>query len=609
MTSIFGPRGSRPYFFACAGQLLEQVRGIPGVKCVPGGVRVPADAAAVVAGYLGVPSPKLPFQERYDPPGLARYNELGLSPVMRQYQKEGAAFLATRSYAFLCDDMRLGKSFEALGAAVLEDIKRVVVVCPAQARPVWRSEVFKWIKGASVYVLRGRGADELRIYCPVCRGLRGKERCKACPRGVGFTTIRGKEACVDALARLPEYSFVIVNYDLLIPQRAASARGVLSTREDLPGWAPTLAAAPFELALFDESQMLRGLAPPKAKAGLTRRERSRDLAKNIPRVWLLTGTPIFGFTRDLWGQLDVASGGLYGNQQWDFLRRYCDFHETEYGWEANGSGPWMDELRARLSQVILKRAREQVNAQLPPKQRQVIHIEPDEAIALPKSLPSGHALTKALAATCKAKLAAVTENVLSELAERGKVVIFCLLRQNAERVHAALQKEMASKEFSAKMREANAEIWMAHGEQSPEVRSAYADKFKEHDGAAVFISTIDAVQVAISLRGARSVHFVDLHYSPAALMQAEDRPYEPGTLGLTVVYYLVLGSVDELVADIVLPKMRTLDETFKSQQTAGTLQALQKEVEESTLEELTNKLTAHLDVEAEEGEVRDVRTW
>lgn len=609
MTSIFGPRGSRPYFFACAGQALERVRGIPGVKQVPGGVRAPADAAGVVAGYLGVEAPQLPIPATYTPPGLARYNALGLSPALRQYQKEGAAFLAVRSYAMLCDDMRLGKSFEALTCTVLEDLKRVVVVCPAQARPVWRSEVFKWIKDASVYVLRGRAADELRIYCPACRGIRKAERCKVCPRGVGFTTINGRDECVKVLAELPEYSFVIVNYDLLIPQRASDARGVLSTREDLPGWAPTLGAGQFELALFDESQLLRGLAPAKAKAGLSRRERSRDLARNIPRVWLLTGTPIYGFTRDLWGQLDVASGGLYGHQQWDFLRRYCDFHETEYGWEANGSGPWAEELRARLTQVLLKRTREQVNAQLPPKVRQVVRVEPDETVSLPKSLPSGAALTKALAATCKAKLPAVTDGVVAELAERGKVVLFCLLRQNAERVHAALKKELSSKEHGVKMREANAEIWMAHGEQTPEVRSAYAEKFKEHDGAAVFISTIDAVQVAISLRGARSVHFVDLHHSPAALMQAEDRPYEPGTQGLTVVYYLVVGSVDELVADIVLPKMRTIDENFKSQQTTGALQALQNDVEDLSLDDMVAKLTAHLDEPSEEGEVRSVRTW
>lgn len=56
----------------------------------------------------------------------------------KPFQVEGAKWLAARKNALLADDMRLGKTLQAVEGAKLIDAKRVLVICPAMARMVWR---------------------------------------------------------------------------------------------------------------------------------------------------------------------------------------------------------------------------------------------------------------------------------------------------------------------------------------------------------------------------------------------------------------------------------------------------------------------------------------
>jgi len=72
------------------------------------------------------------------------------------YQREGVAWLASRSSALLADDMGLGKTIQAL-TAVPAGVG-VIVVCPAVAKSVWRDEAARWRTDLRSTVLAGRGA-------------------------------------------------------------------------------------------------------------------------------------------------------------------------------------------------------------------------------------------------------------------------------------------------------------------------------------------------------------------------------------------------------------------------------------------------------------------
>lgn len=70
------------------------------------------------------------------------------------YQEEGAGWLARRKRALLADEQGLGKTIQAVAACDLVGARRVLVLCPAVARPVWADEFEQW----------SLSSPELRVY-------------------------------------------------------------------------------------------------------------------------------------------------------------------------------------------------------------------------------------------------------------------------------------------------------------------------------------------------------------------------------------------------------------------------------------------------------------
>lgn len=60
------------------------------------------------------------------------------------FQDKGASWLANKGIAILADEMRLGKSAQAIRACDLVNAEAVLVVCPATARDNWRREFQKF---------------------------------------------------------------------------------------------------------------------------------------------------------------------------------------------------------------------------------------------------------------------------------------------------------------------------------------------------------------------------------------------------------------------------------------------------------------------------------
>jgi SWI/SNF-related matrix-associated actin-dependent regulator 1 of chromatin subfamily A len=62
----------------------------------------------------------------------------------RPYQIEGRDFLAGRRHALLADEMRVGKTPQAILAAAKVGAENIIVVCPAIAVQHWRREMERW---------------------------------------------------------------------------------------------------------------------------------------------------------------------------------------------------------------------------------------------------------------------------------------------------------------------------------------------------------------------------------------------------------------------------------------------------------------------------------
>lgn len=64
--------------------------------------------------------------------------------ALRPYQEVGRDFLASRRFALLADEMRVGKTPQAILAAAKLGVQSALVVCPAIAVPQWQAEWKRW---------------------------------------------------------------------------------------------------------------------------------------------------------------------------------------------------------------------------------------------------------------------------------------------------------------------------------------------------------------------------------------------------------------------------------------------------------------------------------
>lgn len=531
-------RGQRPYVY----------RGVldawhaPGITVRGEETRCAVDAAWLVEKVLGhaQQAPIWPGVRGARDRAIAYGAQLGA----RVYQQEGAAFLAERDWSILCDGMGLGKSLQALIAAearlslgVIDSptIPVVLILCPALAKRHWQREVRRWT-GYDASILDGLRVDD----------------------GV------------------PSTRYVIANYDILYGARRKDGAGVVHDVADLPGWGGTLARR-FLIVICDECHLLRGRDSRRTKA-------VRNLAKGVVCVWGLSGTPVPNHIRDLWGQVDVISGGLWGGY-WDFAKAHCGAVQGTYGWTDTGSDR-LDELRGRMSMFMLGRTKATVGLELPPKTREIYKVDVEMTAAAPleaqEALMRQSVVAKAFRATAKAKRPIVIQQAVEALEQNQKVVVFCYMREQADQIAKGIKHA------------SDAQICCVHGDLSPEARDAQATVFREAQAPIVFVATIDSVGLAISLVGADLVIFGDLVPEPWKLLQAEFRTYRFNSTNAVLVRYLVAtGTVDDTLADIVLEKLGTIEAALGHEADQGELRgALGGKTDEAIVETLFQKLRA-----------------
>lgn len=594
-----GGRGERPFqLHGLGSEALRAAREVPGVTARRDGVVIMAwDAAHALAHRFGIPPPPIP------PPtgglsaeGKENYKRW-FGEIARPYQKERAGYLTARAYALLSLPTRTGKSLTSLMAATAAATKIGVILSPATVVPVWRRELKKRIPTATVVELRERGADTVRVECAACNGT--GTGCKKCRRKGRVYAGRSAVESVLELATASAPIYIVGSYDVMLPHRVGDEAGKMHIVEDLPGWSGALKSWPLDVAILDESHIFRGWERGENRA-TSKRIWTKDGLSNCKRVWALTATPIYSTVANLWPQLDLISHGLYGDPPFAFHRSYCGGGKVSIGtggggsieaWRADGVGPYVEELKTRLPEVISKATRADLGVQLPPILRQVIDIDPPEDV--PPMLTDLSKPEKSLKAALEYKVPVLVENVVQEALEGGKVIIWCYYRESAEIVARKLRSLLTRGEHAKALTERGSQIWLSHGEFAADVRESLAHQFTQHQGPGFFVATIKAVEVGVSLRGATSAHFVELCYEPSAISQAEARPREVDSpVALSVLFYRVLRSVDGALVDVTVEKIEKSEQVLHDADGAELAEAFGTRQE--TYDEVARRLTAHL---------------
>lgn len=453
-------------------------------------------------------------------------------PTLYPYQERGVEWLVNRKYGLLADEMRLGKSPQAIVAADRLDAKPILVLCPAIARINWSRE---FVKFSSRTLSTGT-----------------------------LLSARQKNEIAGA-------DVVICSYDLI---RNTGIRSMLLGRQ----WA---------LLILDESHYLKSTEAQRTNLILGR----SGLVHRASRVWCLSATPAPNHAAELWPVLRVFG---QTNLSYDaFVKRFCEGHNTPYGFNITGTKN-APELRSVLAPIMLRRTKKEVRPDLPTATFSDVVVEPTELaidelemafssyIADPrgmKGIEEDIAPVRALleqqfsaAQTEEDKLAvlsasvtnmamlrryigvlkvgAIADLVKSEL-DHGlkKIVVFAIHKAVIEGLRDRLSEYKPV---------------TVYGGTPPDKRDRHIQSFNYGEKCRVFIGNIQACGVAISLaEGASDVLFAEADWVPMNNLQAAARVDGPEQKEPIFVRFVGLaGSVDEYVSRTLARKTDDLARIF-----------------------------------------------
>ena len=239
----------------------------------------------------------------------------GLTATLRPYQLIGYHWLTflweTRLGGILADDMGLGKTVQLL-AAILR-AREEEPDGPPVLVVAPTSVVTTW-------------AAQARMFSPGLR-LEVVERTSA-KRGEALSEVRVRA------------DIVVTSYTLL------------RLDEDEYG------AQPWAAVIFDEAQFVKNRQAATYKAARRLRARAK---------FAVTGTPMENNLMDLWSMLSIATPGLFPSPD-----AFTDMYRKPI--ENEGAPAVLARLRRRVRPVLLRRTKEEVATELPPKQEQVLSI-------------------------------------------------------------------------------------------------------------------------------------------------------------------------------------------------------------------------------------------
>ncbi len=335
----------------------------------------------------------------------------------------------------------------------------------------------------------------------------------------------------------------------------------------------------FNYVILDESQAIKNPNSRRFKAA------SLIRAKN---KLALTGTPIENNTFDLYAQMDFLNPGFLGNQA-HFKNNYSNPIDKE-------QDPIIAaELQQKISPFVLRRTKEQVATELPPKTEDYVFCEMEteqrkvyEAfknkfrnMLLNKIEEDGLGKSKLFVLEGLTKLRQICDSpeILPDDENYGKesIKVKELVRHVNEKTgsHKILVFSQFVKMLAVIRRELdNNKIKYEYldGKSSKKKREQSVNNFQENNEVRVFLISLKAGGVGLNLTAADYVYIVDPWWNPAVENQAIDRCYRIGQDKKVIAYRMICkNTIEEKIMKHQAKKTQiaseiiTTDESFVKQ--------------------------------------------
>jgi len=429
--------------------------------------------------------------------------------TLRDYQKAGYNWFSfLREYNFggcLADDMGLGKTIQTL--AMLQKVKEDDQLLGTQTTSLIimpTSLIYNWL-------------TEARKFTPKLKIL------------AHTGTNRNKD-----VANFANYDIIITTYGV--------------TRVDID----ELKNFYFNYIILDESQNIKNPASKSFKAVRSLKSKHK---------LILSGTPVENSVSDLWSQLTFLNPGLLGTQAF-FYEEYVQAIEKK-----------KDEEKARKLQSIIKpfvlrRTKEQVAAELPPKTEQVIYCDMSEDQAayyektksayrndLLQSMDDGTFAQKQVqllqGLTALRQLANHPVMIDGEyISDSGKFEnVIHTLDNVLKGGHKVLVFSQFVKHLDIFKKHFETEnIPFAYLDGSTRNRGEIVSEFQQNTDLKVFLISIKAGGVGLNLTQADYVFILDPWWNPAVEQQAIDRTHRIGQDKKVFIYkFIAKDTVEEKI--------------------------------------------------------------
>ncbi|MFA5716064.1 MAG: DEAD/DEAH box helicase, partial [Candidatus Paceibacterota bacterium] len=414
---------------------------------------------------------------------------------LREFQKEGLAFLLHNQRTLLADEMGLGKTPMAIAFLAATESYPALLVVPPHLIRNWQKELDKFVKLPQKIISL---FDDNKDRVHVIKGLKP------------YT--------------LPEASVYIIHYLLL------------------RGWKNVLPDIGFKAVIFDEIQELRHSGTDKYSAASL-------VASGCENVIGLSGTPIYNRGGEMWNVINILEYHCLGD--WDsFTREWCYGYGSDLVKKPNLLGDYL-----KREGLLLRRTKEQVLKELPPKRRVVQTVDFD----------TGKYGSLIQSAVEKAK----SIEGMTDFLQKGRVTRE-IVEDSRQAIGIAKAPYVAA--FVKMLLEAGEKVLLFAYHHA--VHDIYTEELKEfrpmritgHETSAEKEKSVEAFMdgrtniIIISLRAgsglnlqkANCVVFGELDWSPAVHSQCEDRAHRIGQEDSILCYYLVAEEgTDETIQEFL----------------------------------------------------------
>ena len=474
-----------------------------------------------------------------------------------EFQKEGVRkMLNMDSNILLADSMGLGKTPQgSMYLRYKENSLPAIIICPASLKLNWQKEIKHWA-GLKSYVINGKTPEHL-----------SEEFLKKYPVWIINYDILGSEDKDEKLEEQKRKEYCKEN-DLKYRKKTLKVYG----------WCDTIIEKNFKTIICDEAQALGESTTIRTRA-------VSQICEGLPKSKkiMISGTPYETRTSQFYSLLHIIDPDEFNNE-WRYKYRYCDPVKTFFGWKFDGLSN-AEELHNRISKFMIRRLKEDVLKDLPPKIRSVIPLQITDNerkiyIETDKELEDAIVNKETNVLSKMAKLKQVAFQV-----KKNSAIQF--IKDYIENVGKLVVFIWHIESYNILMKEFEKIAVGINGSVSIQDRNKAVEEFQNNPKSKLFVGQIKSAGTGLTLTASSCTVFLEFGKTAPQHLQAEDRVHRIGQKADSVLaQYLILeDSIDQDCMNTLNKRAKHLDAVLDGKYDSQDMFKIEDDMSEDIIKE------------------------